>query len=95
MDLYQIDKNMASETVIEKDGLIFVTPENENVRLYGVFKTERGYCRMSPDIASTVNPGVASLNFNTSGGVVRFVTDSERVAIIAEHPQSMEALKYH
>ena len=84
MDLFQIDKNMATETVIEKDGLVFVTPEDPRIRLYGVFKTERGYCRMSPEVAQTVNNGVNSLNFNTAGGRVRFITNSKTIAIIAE-----------
>ena len=83
MDLFQIDKNMATETVIEKDGLVFVTPEDERIRLYGVFKTERGYCRMPDEVAKSVNTGVAGLNYNTAGGRVRFKTNSKRIAIIA------------
>ena len=91
MDLFQIDKNMVSQTVIEKDGLVFYSPESEFIRLYGVQKTERGYCRMDPEIAKTVNNGVASLNFNTSGGRVRFITNSKRVAIIAERDTTYQA----
>ena len=94
MDLFQIDKNMVSQTVIEKDGLVFYSPESECIRLYGVQKAEGRYCRMDPEIAKTVSDSVAGLNYNTSGGRVRFVTDSKRVAIIAErdttyHPDHM------
>ena len=84
MELEKIDKNMATETVIEKDGLRFYTPEEEPMRLYGVFKTSEGYVRLDPMVAATVNSGVKNLNYNTSGGCVRFVTDSSRIAIIAK-----------
>lgn len=84
MDLFQIDKNMATKTVIEKDGLVFVTPEDERIRLYGVEKKENGYARMPESVAEFVSPGVKNLNFNTAGGRVRFSTNSKRLAIIAE-----------
>lgn len=84
MDLFQIDKNMATKTVIEKDGLIFVSADDERIRLYGVTKTEKGYARMPECVAESVSPGVKGLNFNTAGGRVRFCTNSKKIAIIAE-----------
>ena len=84
MELEKIDKNMATQTVIEKDGLRFISPEDPSVSLYGVFKTEKGYARMTPSVAEQVSPGVGYLNYNTSGGKLRFVTDSKKVAIIAK-----------
>lgn len=88
MDLSKIDKNMAVTTVIEKDGLIFISPEDERIRLYGVQKCERGYYRMDPEVASRVSAGVRSLNFDTAGGRVRFSTNSRKIAIIAERDKA-------
>ena len=48
MDLFQIDKKMVSHTVIEKDGLVFYSPESECIRLFGVQKAEGRYCRLDP-----------------------------------------------
>lgn len=84
MDLEKIDKNMARETVIKKDGLAFYHPDEFPMKLFGLMKDERGYHRMNPEVAARVNPGVAGLNYNTAGGMVRFATDSSRVAVIAK-----------
>ena len=84
LTLEQIDKNMANETNVRKDGMIFYRPEDEPMRLYGVRKIGDRYYRMPPEIAKTVNTGVEGLNCNTVGGRVRFTTDSKRIVIIAK-----------
>ena len=83
MKLEKIDKNMAVETVIKKDGLVFCKPYELPMKLYGVSLDEKGYHRLDPQVAEEVSTGVAGLNYNTAGGRVRFTTDSRRVAIIA------------
>ena len=83
MELFKADKNMASVTTIEKDGLVFHSAESEPFRIYGVFKLDGGYFRMPPDAAISVSSGVGSLANNTAGGRVRFKTNSKRIAIIA------------
>ena len=84
MELEKIDKNMATETVIRKDGLAFCDATDAPLHVYGVEKSARGYFRLDPDVAERVSGGVAHLNFNTAGGRVRFMTDSMRIAIIAQ-----------
>ena len=83
LTLEQIDKNMANETNIKKDGMIFYKPEDAAMRLYGVTRVGDRYYRMPPEVAKTVNPGVESLNCNTVGGRIRFTTDSSRIVLIA------------
>ena len=83
LTLEQIDKNMANETNIRKDGMVFYKPEDEPMRLYGVSKIGDRYYRMPPEVSAAVSPGVDGLNSNTVGGRVRFTTDSRRIVLIA------------
>ncbi len=48
--------------------------------------TNDRFCRMPRDVASTVSEGVEALYANTAGGRVRFKTDSDYIAIIADIP---------
>ena len=84
MELSQIDKNMAIQTVTEKDGMVFYNPDNAPFRIYGVTRYGERYYRLPAEVAETVSPGVAALCRNTAGGRIRFITDSRRIAIIAK-----------
>ena len=53
-------------------------------RVHGVRHDGKQFIRLPEDVAKAANEGVASLYANTAGGRVRFVTDSEYVAIHAE-----------
>lgn len=53
-------------------------------RVHGVRHDGRQFIRLPEDVAKAANEGVATLYANTAGGRVRFVTDSEYVAIHAE-----------
>ncbi len=81
MDITRIDKNMAVQTVINKDGMLFYNVEQSPFRVYGVFMAEDGYRRIPDDVARATNEGVTVLARNTAGGRVRFVTDSPKIAI--------------
>ena len=52
--------------------------------IYGLMYGENGFCRMEPSVADKVSDGVSVLNRHTSGGVLRFRTDSKRIILTAE-----------
>lgn len=54
--------------------------------LYGLKYDERGFYRMDTEVADLVSDGVRALNYNTSGGVLRFRTDSEKIILTATLP---------
>ncbi len=83
-DITKIDKNFAVPTEIKKEGWKFYSVEEEPFQIYGVFKENGKYRRMPQAVAESVNDGVAYLHADTTGGRVRFVTDSSRVAIHAK-----------
>lgn len=53
-------------------------------RVHGVRHDGKQFIRIPAEVAKAANEGVATLYANTAGGRVRFVTDSEYVAIHAE-----------
>ena len=83
MDISLIDKNMANNTTIEKDGFVFYNVDDAPMRLYGVMREGDVYTRVPAAVSERVSVNVASLSYNTAGGRVRFVTDSPRIAVIA------------
>ena len=85
--IYEIDKNMAVDKVIDKTGLKFYSMDEEPFITYGgIKKCEDGKrYRVPADVAEKTSPGVFGLCANTAGGRVRFRTDSKRIAIIAKY----------
>ncbi len=83
-DLTKIDKNFAVIPVSEQENICYYDVEDAPFRLYGLMRENGIYCRMPKEIAKSVNDGVAYLYYNTSGGRVRFVTDSKQILIKAE-----------
>lgn len=81
----EIDKNLAVETSIEREGLRFYDVLQEPFRIHGVFWENGMFRRMPEAVAKTVNEGVYGLHSNGAGGRVRFVTDSPYVAIKTEY----------
>lgn len=53
------------------------------VSIHGLYETRNigKYCRLSEDVAEATGKSVASLNFNTAGGRMRFSTDAPSIAI--------------
>ena len=84
MGITKADKNFVVETKIEQKGLKFYDAESEPLKIYGIFREGDRFRRISEKLAKEVNDGVKILHANTSGGRVRFKTDSRFVAIKAE-----------
>ena len=79
--LEEIDENLKVETKLQKSDIKFYSVLDEPFTIYGV-KYENGRFRRMPEkIASSVSDSVGYLSTNTSGGRVRFKTDSSYVAI--------------
>ncbi len=83
MDIQKIDERLRVDTKIDDTGLVWHSSEEEPFRIYGVFKAEDGYRRVPKDVAEATSDEVSVLSTNTSGGRVRFVTNSRRIAIRA------------
>lgn len=85
MDISKVDENFASAKA-EYKGLNFVDAKAAPFKLYGVTfdKVQGLYTRMPREIAEKVSDGVNYLYKNTSGGRLRFRTDSSKIAIAAE-----------
>ncbi len=83
MNIEKIDKNFKKDRVEETGGKLCYTVPCEGFDLYGVFYDEkRGlFMRMDGDVASRVSPGVSYLASYTSGGRLRFKTDSSVIGI--------------
>ncbi len=83
MELTKIDKNFAVQNEIDRTGLHFYDVEEAPFRVYGVKLDNGCYRRLPEAVAAATSEGVLGLHANTSGGRVRFVTDSPRIAIHA------------
>ena len=83
-----IDKNLSVEKTIHKDGLMFYNVKEPPFDLYGFYSANKNelFKRLPDNIARQTSQGVATLYTNTSGGRVRFGTDSKKIAIIAKLP---------
>lgn len=81
MDIRKLDKNFDFKTEIQRENIKFYDAEENPIAIYGIMKEGDAFCRMPQSIADTVSEGVASLNNCTTGGRVRFITNSPYVAI--------------
>lgn len=84
MDIQKIDKNFAVQEA--GDELRYYDAMCGAFTLHGVIKTSYGYARMEPEAACSVSHMTELLARNTSGGRLRFVTDSLQIAIHAVIP---------
>ena len=87
MDLSTIDPRLL-DAKIEAEDVVWRNALSAPFSLHGVYFDEGfgAYRRMPKAIADTVNPGVSGLSSNTSGGRLRFRTNSPYVAIRAILP---------
>ena len=81
MDIKKLDKNLDFKTNIDRENIRFYNAEEAPIKLHGIMKENGVFCRMPQKIADTVNDGVKNLNTCTTGGRVRFITNSPYVAI--------------
>ena len=83
-DISKIDKNFLVDLEIDKTGYRFYSPEEKPFRMYGVKRYGDRFYRLPPEVAGRTSEGVLTLAKHTSGGRVRFMTDSMRIAIKAK-----------
>lgn len=88
MRIEELDKNFAAQGFSRED-VRFYDVRKPPFRIYGLFQpeTEPIFRRMPQKAADSVSPGVSALSTHTSGGRVRFKTNSPFIAIRAEMPQ--------
>ena len=81
-----LDKNLVVETSINKENIVFLDPKKEPFEIYGFYnyKDESEYKRLPDSVAEASNEGVLSTYKHTSGGRIRFSTNSAYVAIKVE-----------
>ena len=87
IDISVLDKNLAVSAALEPDvkaQFDFYDIDNAPFSIHGVFREGERYVRIPTAVAQTVSANTAHLNQHTSGGRIRFVTDSKRIAIHAE-----------
>ena len=77
----KIDKNFAVADKIDKEDVVFYNVLSEPFRLFGIYHDGEKFRRLPDDVAANTNDGVHKLATHTSGGRVRFITDSPYVAI--------------
>lgn len=77
----EVDKNLAVKDVIEKDGVAFYRMPQAPFSLHGVYYDNGMFRRIPTDVAERTSEGVTVLHTHTSGGRIRFCTDSPFVAI--------------
>jgi len=83
-NLSKIDSNFTVKPTICKNNIDFYNINSAPFKIYGV-KFENGkYRRMPERIAKSVSVGVYHLHDKTSGGRIRFKTDSQHISIIAK-----------
>lgn len=85
MRIEEIDQNLLLETDVTEPDLVWFNIEDAPFQIYGVkFEESEGfYTRMPKAAAEPVSRGVLKLRKHTSGGRVRFRTDSKYIAIKA------------
>lgn len=80
-----IDKNFSASVPVF-DGMKTYDILKPPFSLYGLKHDSEGFFRMDKSVADYVSPGVRGLNYNTSGGMLRFRTDSVRIILTATLP---------
>lgn len=80
-DIKDLDRNFTVGTKLNKDNIKFYNADDEPFKIYGVYRDGDIYVRMPWSVAKTVNEQVEAFYGHTTGGRIRFKTDSSYVAI--------------
>lgn len=80
MDVSKLDKNFA-QNQIATENITFYNIEETPFKIYGIFKEGDDFVRMPKCAAKSVSDGVCELNLCTSGGRVRFKTNSKKIVL--------------
>ncbi len=75
------DKALRVPQSLDEEGLRFYDILQEPFSVHGVMYVGDRFYRMPPDVSQSVSEAVHWLNTNTAGGRVRFVTDSDVIAV--------------
>lgn len=82
-DISDLDKNLKVVSDIDEEDIAFYDIWKPPFKVYGVIEDD-GIVRMKKTVAEKVSEGVRLLNCQTSGGRMRFKTDSEYIALKVE-----------
>lgn len=86
MRIDEIDSNLRVEARVDVKDVLWRDAKDAAFSIHGLYRPRDPgpFRRMDPALAEAASPGVASLNWNTAGGRLRFQTDSAYIAIHAE-----------
>ena len=77
----ETDVNLIVPTKIGDVDVDFYDADNTVFRMYGMWREGDKYCRIPCDVAEKIGTAIKNSRFSTSGGRIRFVTDSSFVAV--------------
>ena len=83
----KLDKNMVFDSKIEREGLVFKSIESDPFKVYGLLRTNLGdtqtvvWSRMPDEVAKDISIHVHNISKQTTGGRIRFKTDSPYIAL--------------
>ncbi|MGI6166736.1 MAG: SGNH/GDSL hydrolase family protein [Eubacteriales bacterium] len=82
----EVDRNMLVETTIKEPDIVFYDVRKPPFELYGFYDPygQEYFRRLPHKVAEATSPGVAKLARESTGGRVRFSTDSSYIAIKVE-----------
>lgn len=83
--LSETDKNFITDVVINEPDIVYYDVKENEFCLFGLMY-DKVFRRMDETVAKEINDGTFTLHTNTTGGRIRFVTDSPYVAIRAKMP---------
>ena len=86
--IHEVDRNFYVESKLDLKDVEYYNVKENPWCLYGLLIDDI-FRRMPKEVAEKVNDGVLSLHSNTSGGRLRFITDSPYVAIVAKMPDKV------
>lgn len=84
MEISDIDKNLKINTGLNLCDVKYYDAEDEPFKIFGVFRENDCFRRLPEKLSSSISPYIDWGAVHTAGGRVRFLTDSEYVAINAE-----------
>ena len=80
-DITKIDKNFAKHSVVYEGMKVYHITEPP-FTIYGLYQPKPGdFRRMPQELAQSISRGVDFVHTNTSGGRIRFKTDSSRITL--------------
>lgn len=83
--MYELTEEKQAELrrITAFEDVVFHDAREDCFQIYGLYEPYSGgrYCRLPEAVAEATSEKVAKRNYNTSGGRIRFTTDSEYVAI--------------